>query len=723
MKRITKNIVKGESNRRKFIFAELPNRILHSANIVPMAAVAITLFAGCSTEDPIYDALPSATITITTDWSDIGTENTVPSGYTVRVGNYSAAFTDVTNKIDNLFSPGDYTAYVYNTAESITVTGTMAAVAGAAIPAGFAGSFVNSMPGWMYDCRLDETIGKHTDHSFIALMAQQVRELTFVLTLTGDATEVSTVTGVLTGVAGSYDMSDGTHGTPSNVAMTFEKQTTGVHAGKYVATVRLLGIVGSDQTITVSTTYADYILGTQVLGPENVSGDLTAFNTDKRTPMELDLEMETLARGTIMLTADWSNIGTGLAVPSGYTVRMGDYSLSLTGETNRIDNLFSPGDYTAYVYNMAECITVTGTVAAVVGAATPVGASGSFINGTPGWMYACRLDETIGKNTDHSFTAVMSQQVRELTFVLTPEGDAPGVDFATATGVLTGVAGSYNMSDGTHGTPSSVAMTFSKQTTGTHAGKYTATVRLLGVVGSDQVVTVSLTYPDEAHAPQVVGPKNVSSELAVFNTNKRIPMVLDLEVEMPTVSNGVLINGIYWAECNVDVFGTFAATPESYGMIYQFDRKVSWLAEGSSAVSSPTGQAWRSDNTGSANDVWEADNDPCPDGWRVPTYDEYAKLRDNTKVDYEWIATGVKGSKFTDKTSGDFIFLPAVGYRHPSNGSLASPGGLGLYGTGTTSPDVGYNNGSYFLICQSSGVNFNFNDRANGVSIRCVRAE
>ena len=692
-------------------------------NIVFAAVAAVMLFAGCDTEDPIYDVLPTAsgTITLITDWSQIGTGNTVPSNYAVRVGDYSVLLTGETNEIENLFTTGNCTAYVYNTAESITISGTMATVAGAATPTGATGSFINNAPGWMYACRLDETISENTDYNFTALMVQQVRELTFVLTLTGEETDmVSTVTGILTGVAGSYDMSNGTHSMPSNVAMTFAKQTSGEYEGKYIATVRFLGIVGNDQTITISITYADNILGTQVVGPKSVSGELAMFNTNKRTPVSLDIDMETLTRGTITLTTDWSQIGTGNTVPSNYTLRMGNYSVMLVGETNSFDNLFTPGDYTAYVYNTAENITIAGTMATVVGAATPAGATGSFVNSTPDWMYTCRLDETIGKNTDHNFTAVMAQQVRELTFVLTPTGDAADM-VSTVTGVLTGVAGSYDMSDGMHSVSSNVAMTFAKQTTGTYAGKYTATVRLLGIVGDDQTITLSSTYTNPTLGTVVEGPTNISGDLATFNTNKRTPMALDLEMETPTINTGVLINGIRWADSNVDNFGTFAATPESYGMFYQFNRKVAWLSEGSSPVSSPAGEPWRSDNTGSVNDVWEADNDPCPEGWRVPIYSEYATLLDTTKVDSEKITVaGIVGYKFTDKVSGISVFLPSAGYRHPSDGVLRSPGGIGLYGIGTTRPELTYNNGSWFMVFQSADPYFYFNDRANGVSIRCV---
>ena len=51
--------------------------------------------------------------------------------------------------------------------------------------------------------------------------------------------------------------------------------------------------------------------------------------------------------------------------------------------------------------------------------------------------------------------------------------------------------------------------------------------------------------------------------------------------------------------------------------------------------------------------------------WRMPTRDEFRELFDYTNN--EWISnykgTGVNGRKFTSKTNGNSIFIPASGYR------------------------------------------------------------
>lgn len=132
----------------------------------------------------------------------------------------------------------------------------------------------------------------------------------------------------------------------------------------------------------------------------------------------------------------------------------------------------------------------------------------------------------------------------------------------------------------------------------------------------------------------------------------------------------VLINGVKWATRNVDKPGTFAVKPENAGMLYQWNRKVGWSST-DPLINSDGGTTWNSSNpTGT---VWEKSNDPSPAGWRVPTSAESNTLLAADKVNNEWaIVNGVTGRKFTDKTSGNSIFLPAGSFRSgPCSGNVA----------------------------------------------------
>ena len=176
----------------------------------------------------------------------------------------------------------------------------------------------------------------------------------------------------------------------------------------------------------------------------------------------------------------------------------------------------------------------------------------------------------------------------------------------------------------------------------------------------------------------------------------------DKDDDPSTTDAGVVINGVKCATRNVDAPKTFAATPESYGKFYQWNRATAWDATG--AV---TGWA---DST-PAGDSWTADI--CPNGWRVPTSAEQQTLLDATKVTNEWTTqNGVKGRLFTDKTTKANLFLPAAGYRSFSDGRLSSAGSIVSYWSSTTNANIG---ALYF-----DGADWGNTVRAYGLSVRCV---
>jgi uncharacterized protein (TIGR02145 family) len=138
-----------------------------------------------------------------------------------------------------------------------------------------------------------------------------------------------------------------------------------------------------------------------------------------------------------------------------------------------------------------------------------------------------------------------------------------------------------------------------------------------------------------------------------------------------------LINGVVWARYNVDAPGTFAATPESYGMFYQWSRPKAWPAFN-------IVEGW--DSTYPEDDVWEEANDPSPAGWRVPALSEIQTLFDTTRVSNEWTKeNGVTGIKFTDKATGNTLFLRAAGLRKYDGGNQCGAGSDGFYWSSTCS--------------------------------------
>jgi len=178
------------------------------------------------------------------------------------------------------------------------------------------------------------------------------------------------------------------------------------------------------------------------------------------------------------------------------------------------------------------------------------------------------------------------------------------------------------------------------------------------------------------------------------------------------VNKGVLINGVRWATCNVDAFGTFAPAPESSGMFYQWNRPQAWAATGSVS-------GWN--NTNPTGNTWTTANDSSPAGWRVPTQAEIESLLNTTYVTSEWTTlNGVNGRRFTDIATGNTIFLPAAGLRGGSSGgTLSNVGTDGGYWSSTEYSS----NFAYGLSFNSGGSGLYSYYKAHGFSVRPVSAE
>jgi len=228
--------------------------------------------------------------------------------------------------------------------------------------------------------------------------------------------------------------------------------------------------------------------------------------------------------GKIAVTADWSARGEGIDIPATWTVTMGDYTGTETSATHAPDHLFAPGSYTLAVWNPAEGITVSGTTATIAAATGNRAGTDAFVDNAPGWFFTHTEQVSIEKDKDYPLTAVMRQQVRELTLVIKPAGDAAD-RIESIWGTLSGAAGTLDFATGTHGTPSEVELHFTKITEGDDAGKWMATVRLLGIAGDAQRLTATLTYTDGNPQPTSLN-SDLTSALNGFNDGKTAPLTL-----------------------------------------------------------------------------------------------------------------------------------------------------------------------------------------------------
>ena len=255
--------------------------------------------------------------------------------------------------------------------------------------------------------------------------------------------------------------------------------------------------------------------------------------------------------GKIAVTADWSARGEGIDIPATWTVTMGDYTGTETSATHAPDHLFAPGSYTLAVWNPAEGITVSGTTAAVAAAADAGADAESCIAANPGWFFTHAEQVAIEQDKDHAFTAAMKQQVRELTLVVEPTGDAAG-RITEIVAHLTGAAGTLDFATDTYGAASNVVLPFTKITEGDDAGKWKATVRLLGVTGTEQLLTAEIRYADGNPSPTTLK-SDLTEALKEFNTRKGKSLTLGgtlVETPEGMEVDGAEING--WEEVKGD---------------------------------------------------------------------------------------------------------------------------------------------------------------------------
>ena len=195
----------------------------------------------------------------------------------------------------------------------------------------------------------------------------------------------------------------------------------------------------------------------------------------------------------------------------------------------------------------------------------------------------------------------------------------------------------------------------------------------------------------------------ISPRGVIYKRNILPQQVVEL-VRPDRIDEGVVINGVRWATRNASAFRTFVKNPEDFGMLFQWNRRRAWNATDENVT------GWN--RTAPTGTEWEAANDPCPPGWRVPTDAELESLE---QAGSEWTAqNGVNGRLFG--VAPYQIFLPAAGLRNTVSGARDNVGSSGHYWSSTSG---GAARAMGLGFCSGiSGVNHR--SRLEGLSVRCV---
>jgi hypothetical protein len=209
--------------------------------------------------------------------------------------------------------------------------------------------------------------------------------------------------------------------------------------------------------------------------------------------------------GRLNLTINWDDRAEEIDIPSAYRVVAGNYSGDATGTTFTPDYLFAPGELTVVAYAPADNIAVEGTIATLAS------------NAVPGWFFSGSQSLTVVSG-EQPVTVEMHQQTGLLMIELTSL--PAGVTAVNAT--LSGIATQINLETGAiTGDPETVTPVFTQS-----EGKYVAAVKLLGTAGNSQILTLTVT--GEGINREIT--RNLSEDLAAFNSNKKTPVLLSLPI-------------------------------------------------------------------------------------------------------------------------------------------------------------------------------------------------
>ena len=213
---------------------------------------------------------------------------------------------DEGDNASNPLAPGEHTVLVYNTPEGFTVTDGIAYVERLDGTRALA-DLIDPLPETLYSGTKTVTVVADDTLHLDLSVVQRTRDLRLELTVTeGDPERIASITGILSGVAGAYDLRNETfYGEAVSTRPAFTRS-----GDKVSADLRLLGTMGDRQTLTLRLSFLNG-------NPQDITieSDLTeqlaSFNLGTGT-VTLDGELHTpIEAGVEAAIMDWKVVDGG----------------------------------------------------------------------------------------------------------------------------------------------------------------------------------------------------------------------------------------------------------------------------------------------------------------------------------------------------------------------------------------------------------------------------
>lgn len=269
-------------------------------------ATVLGLLAGC-VKDDLYDTPhpDKGAIVVQLDWSGVSPD-AIPDDYVLNVDGKEQTASGTTAVVEQLVEPGEHTLLIYNRPEGITIEGDVASVdeVTATAKARAAELFIQPLPGYLFTAWQKITVVPDDTLRVKLPMAQRTRDLQFELTVTeGNPELIRSVTAKLDGIAGAFDLvARQTFGEAKATNLIFTR-----NAAKLTASARLLGTLGTVQTLTLEIAFTDR--QEPQITEVDLTEAMTAFNTTMSVGFEIKGNVETpIGMDATATITDWNDV-------------------------------------------------------------------------------------------------------------------------------------------------------------------------------------------------------------------------------------------------------------------------------------------------------------------------------------------------------------------------------------------------------------------------------